>query len=150
MKKLALLILYAAIIISSCSKSSDVEGVEMIIGVIFGECDGDCATMYQFKNNLIFPDVIENGYSESPAFSDESLDLDESLIQAFKRLEEMVPATLIENVAVSYGCPDCGDWGAIVFSLNGRFWTLDNAVENNPEEIQAFVLEIQHLLQELS
>jgi len=134
---------------SSCSKSSDSEGTEMIIGVYFGECDGDCATMYQLKNDMIFPDIIENGYAESPAFSNDELEIEENIIQDFKNLKALVPTTLLNNVDTSYGCPDCGDWGAILFSLNGRSWTLDNSVSNNPEEIQSFVIEIQRLIEEI-
>jgi hypothetical protein len=150
MKKITLLFFLATIVFSSCSKTPDSNGVEMIIGVFYGECLGDCATMYQLRNDMIYPDIIEDGYSESPEFSNNSLELEESMIQDFKNLETLIPTSLLENDVTSYGCPDCGDWGAIVFSLNGRFWTLDNSVENNPEEIQSFVIEIQELLQQLS
>lgn len=147
-----LLFLTTALVISSCSESSDSESniTEMIIGVSFGECIGDCATMFQFREDMVFADVVENLFSGDLEFSNEALMLEENLIQDFKNLETLVPVTLINNDAVSYGCPDCGDWGAIFFSLNDRVWTLDNAVENNPEEIQPFVSEIQSLIQVLS
>ena len=123
---------------------------EMIIGLYFGECIGDCATFYRLDERNVYADVIENGYSEDPAFSSESLNTTEELLNAFIDLENQIPTMLINNEEDSYGCPDCGDWGAIGFIYQGRRWTLDNSLNGNPDEIQAFVAEIQRLVMELS
>ncbi len=128
------------------SMSSD---SEVIIGLYFGECVGDCAEMYLLKEGQIFADIIENGYSESPAFSSDALVVESNLLDDFNDIYSSTPDLLLDSSDTTYGCPDCGDWGAIHYQIDDRVWTLDNSLENNPEEIQDFVVKIQELIQAL-
>jgi len=129
---------------------SSVTDDDVIIGLYFGECIGDCATMYLLSGEEIFPDVIENGYSEEPAFSDEAIIVDNNIRSRFTSLGSDTPQMLLDNPGGVFGMPDAGDWGAIYYQLGETSWTLDNAIENNPEEIQDFVTEIIALIGELN
>ena len=121
----------------------------VIIGIYFGECIGDCATMYELRGDDIYPDIIENGYSQEPEFSGDPLSVSEDLLKRFQAIESDTPDFIFDSSETSFGCPDCGDWGAIHYQIGDQSWTLDNMVENNPDEIQGFVRTIQTLLEDL-
>lgn len=137
-------------ILCSCSKNNGVNNSQALIGISFGFCFGDCVTMFKLEGGDVFPDIEEGFFNIDPNFSDVALDIPESLVTRFEDLISNTPSLLLDNNESIYGMPDAGDWGSIHFFSNEREWTLDNLNENNPDEIQDFVLEIQDLIMELS
>lgn len=146
MKFIYLIIL--ALFFAGCGGDSEAEDV--IIGVYFGFCSGDCAMMYLQSGDDIFPDVISNGYTEAPAFSSDPISVTSDILERFQALYSDTPQLLLDNVGDSFGSPDAGDWGAIHYQIGEDSWTLDNANSNNPTEIQDFVQEIQSLIQAMN
>lgn len=134
---------------------AEVSEVEFIIGITFGECGGDCAHLFEYKENEIFPDD-EPGHwwgDEEPEFKDDPIDNPTAVAQLQTLIEDF-PQFLLDSSESSFGCPDCGDWGAIhiMLALNDdeeRWWVIDNNIENNPEEIQDWARRVQNLLDEL-
>jgi len=128
---------------------------EFVFGWSFGECGGDCATLYRlFENEFLYPDN-EDGYMpayEDVKFQDVALD-NVSAVAKAKTLLEDFPDFLIETTDTIFGCPDCGDWGAIhiMLEIDGeeRWWTLDNQIDGNPEGIQVWTQRVQDLIIEL-
>lgn len=144
-----LLILIGVIFISSCEKEealSSVTNGDVIIGTYAGECFGECATFFLLRDNQIFGDEFEVFQNQTLEFSTNPLVVDEASIERFLDIAQNVPEILLDSSQDIYGCPDCGDWGAIHFEMSGRSWTLDNLNENNPQEIRSFVTEIQKLI----
>lgn len=141
----------------ACTKSNSLENQpsegdfdKMIIGIYFGECIGDCATYFLLEDGKIYRDAVKNAFERNLSFSDNPISLTDELLQRFTDLETLLPLFILESEEASFGCPDCGDWGAIHFSVDDKSWTLDNSVDNNPKEIRAFVIEIQGLLMDLN
>jgi len=115
----------------ACTKSNSLENQPSE-----GDFDKMIIGIYSFERNL--------------SFSDNPISLTDELLQRFTDLETLLPLFILESEEASFGCPDCGDWGAIHFSVDDKSWTLDNSVDNNPKEIRAFVIEIQGLLMDLN
>ena len=136
-------------ILCSCSKNNNGNNYEAIIGISFGECAGDCVTLYKLNEGAIFPDTEGGYFTSNPSFSDTALIIPDNLVSRFEEIVSNTPSLLLDNSESVYGTPDAGDWGSIHFFNSEREWTLDNSNRNNPEEIQDFVMEIQDLIDEL-
>lgn len=146
---------------SACNDSK-LEGEEtetgdadFVFGWSYGECGGDCATLFKYDDDALYLDDVR-GYMvafEDVEFQDVTVD-DATALAKVKDLIEDFPEYLIESTEVRFGCPDCGDWGAIHIMLEiddeERWWTLDNQIDGNPEEIQAWTQRVQDLIIELS
>lgn len=152
-----LFIVLALFIVISCGEESmsSTEENFLIIGLTFGECGGDCSFLYKLEDGKLFEDTEETWWNsaEDPSFNSSPMNNDIALAE-IKDLEAEFPDYLVETDEVIFGCPDCGDWGAIhVFNIidgERKYWTLDNALESNPEEIQAWTKRVQDLIFELS
>jgi len=151
--------LFALFVFISCNKSigpSSVTTTEdiLIIGLTFGECGGDCQTLYKLEDGKIYRD-LESGYwngSSMLNFSDisiENKDAEEEMAQLLANF----PQFFLDSTEQRFGCPDCGDWGAIpvvLFSEDGqRTWIVDNDNKGNPKELQDWVNDAQDLMEDL-
>ena len=131
------------------------ENMDFVFGWSYGECGGDCVSLFRLDDDSLYPDD-EHGYfptSGNVDFKDESLADASALIEAQSLLEDF-PNYLIESNENRFGCPDCGDWGSIHIMLEiddeERWWTLDNQIDGNPEEIQGWTQRVQDLIVELT
>ena len=126
----------------------------LIIGLTFGECGGDCAHLYKLEAGELYADMEATWWnpSDNPSFNSSSLDEADAL-EEMEGLRATFPDYLLDTEETSFGCPDCGDWGAlhVFMQVDGevRYWTLDNAIESNPEEIQVWTKRMQMLLYDL-
>lgn len=134
---------------------SEESEADFAFGWSYGECGGDCATLYLYNNDALYLDDVP-GYMvayEDVEFQDVALENDPALQDARSLIEDF-PDFLIETTEEVFGCPDCGDWGAIhiMLEIDGadRWWTLDNQIDGNPEEIQAWTQRVQDLIIQLS
>lgn len=136
-----------------CNKSevNTIEDNTLIIGLTFGECVGDCAYFIKIEGNQVYLDN-EDGYfttANTPSFKNENI-LTNAIVNEMENLRTSFPDFLIQSNETSFGCPDCGDWGALPLfrEVDGalRFWILDNDNQSNPEEIQAWVESMQILI----
>lgn len=137
-----------SLLLFSCSDEEIDQSVSqnVIIGLFFGKCAGDCAEMYLYNGGELFPDIITNGYTEEPIFSNTSIVVSDEIRAILESLGPDTPQLLSDNVGGIFGQPDAGDWGAIYYQRGNDSWTLDNANDNNPDEIQEFVARIQALM----
>jgi len=144
---------------TSCSKDDPTEENTtndefLIIGLTYGECGGDCSHLYKLDGGELFADTEESWWNQSddPGFNSSAL-TDATALAAMEQLAIDFPDYLIATEEKTFGCPDCGDWGSLhVFKeVDGerRYWTLDNQIESNPDEIQDWAKRIQTLIYEL-
>jgi len=146
------------VFLSACGKEPDVmisnNEADLIIGLTYGECLGDCSHLYKLEMGELFADEEETWWrsSDDPIFSDEALNNPTSLAE-IERLATAFPEFLIQTEETRFGCPDCGDWGAlhVIKNIDGqeRYWNLDNQIESNPKEIQEWTLSMQTLIYDL-
>lgn len=156
--------LYLLLLVSflSCGNEEEESGieeeeeeVEFIIGLTFGECGGDCAHLFEYEENEIFPDDEEGFWTsnEEPEFKDDPLDNPTAVVEMQMLIADF-PQFLLDSSESSFGCPDCADGGAIHIMLEiddevERWWVIDNDIEMNPEEIQEWARRVQTLLFDL-
>ena len=152
-----LFLLVSIFILNSCDKDQESELTNddfLIIGLTYGECGGDCSHLYKLEEGELFADTEELWWNQSddPDFSSTAM-VNATALAEIEQLVTDFPEFLIQTEEKTFGCPDCGDWGALhVFKkVNGeqRYWTLDNQLESNPEEIQDWAKRIQTLIYEL-
>lgn len=156
-----LLFIITLVILSSCGDENMNPNEEistsndfLIIGLTYGECGGDCSHLYKLENGELFADSEESWWNQQddPGFHNSVL-VNATALAEMEGLAMDFPDYLIQAEEKIFGCPDCGDWGALhVFKeVDGekRYWTLDNQIESNPEEIQAWSKRIQTLIYEL-
>lgn len=154
--KFVIFLLSVSITISCSDDLAELENTEefLIIGLTYGECGGDCSHLYKLEDGQIFQDTEATWWqgSDQPSFSDMALD-NQTALEELKTLSTTFPNYLTESTEEFFGCPDCGDWGAlhviIIEDGEERKWTLDNMIESNPEEIQAWTLKMQTLIYDI-
>ena len=144
--------LLTCFILSSCTDDNNASADELILGISYGECGGDCAHFFKLEDNKLYRDDEENYWwsgQERPDFMNESFGNDAALTE-IKNLKTSFPKFLIEANEDRFGCPDCADQGAIhvMRRVDGeeQWWTLDNDISKNPEGLQEWTREVQGFL----
>lgn len=140
MKKTFLLLLVLALFLSSCEKNRLGQDDYFIFGISHGECIGDCVTYYRVHNEMLYGDFMETSGQEYN-FDNQHLSNSDYLLA--KSLFDEMPEYLLDNPNQTFGCPDCVDQGKVYveLSIDGTktHWNIDADVDQNPEEIRAFV-----------
>lgn len=139
-------------ILCSCTDDNNESTEELILGVSYGECGGDCAHFFKLENDKLYQDD-EDGYwwsgQDGPDFMNKPIDTELALTE-MKNLKTTFPVFLTETDEDRFGCPDCADGGAIhvMRKINDeeQWWTLDNDVSQNPEALQEWTRHVQEFL----
>ncbi|MFK8056628.1 MAG: hypothetical protein AB8F78_10950 [Saprospiraceae bacterium] len=87
---------------------------ELVIGLSYGECTGDCAFLYLLKDDMVYTDSGVDRVSFDPAnhtFSSTPLPNIDQLL--YDSLFSQLPGNLGEYEREDFGCPDCGDGGSL-------------------------------------
>ena len=117
---------------------------EIIVGLSFGQCGGDCSYVFLIQDNKVFPDEGVDRIPIDPSeLSFSSIPLDGFDTSRIDSLLDEYPVNLSDFEQADFGCPDCGDWGALhVFRSSevGIFesYTLDNATSNMNPALQPY------------
>lgn len=150
MKLVYSLLLFSMLI--SCTDDNNQSSDELILGISFGECGGDCAHFFKLEDNKLYRDDEEEYWWRGPDgldFMDESIGNDAALTE-INNLKTNFPTFLTETNEDRFGCPDCADGGAIhvMRRVDGeeQWWTLDNDVSKNPEALQEWTRGVQEFL----
>jgi len=151
MKKLAPFFLL--LLLSACAKEK-MPGSEddlFAFGTGYGFCAGDCAHLYQIRQEKLYPDNINNLYLDPITFA--GTPLPDSSYQHARALPSALPDYLLQHPNQTFGCPDCYDQGVIYVELNEKgtktFWKLDPSVSALPVEVQPFAQQILDVMDHL-
>ncbi|MFT3824056.1 MAG: hypothetical protein QM731_09050 [Chitinophagaceae bacterium] len=154
MKRLLPLLLFAVLAFAACQKnnSNDEQPTQLIFGKSYGECVGNCATLYKVYNGQLYPDNLSYFYYGGELkFSNTSLSNEKYNIA--KQLLDNFPAYLKNLSDSSFGCPDCHDQGAIYiqFSEKGviKKWNIDPVESRQPDEIKAYIQQLNAVMTQL-
>ena len=119
-----------------------------IFGNAYGFCAGDCAHLYQVRNNRLYADNIQSLYYDPVVFL--NTPLPDSSYQMAKDLQEEMPLYLTAHPDTTIGCPDCHDQGLIYIEVrqNGVInkWQLDTDTNALPAEIRNYAQKISEIL----
>ncbi len=127
--------------LSSCAKEEIVnQDGSFIFGIYFGFCVDNCAHIYKYEDERVFPDIIDRFALDALIFSD---DPDPDLVSTAKELADNFPSALLNSDQEIYGCPDCADQGTIFLQreANGqvRSWFIDTRIQDDwPEELKEY------------
>lgn len=132
-------------ILNSCDKSEVENSDLLIIGLSFGECLGDCNFLYKLEGGLLFADDCD--FCDIPSdikFQNNNI-TDSEKLDRIHKLKDQIPSELLLSSETIFGCPDCGDWGAIhvIVGEGKKHYTLDNNIEGNPENLRVFAREVR-------
>ena len=145
--KIYILLLMSLFLMISCNDEADLtEGDHyFIFGQYFGECLGNCAAFFLLENGMLYTDEMDF-FSSDPVFSNQTIN-EIPKIDIANSLKENIPSFLRNSNDGVFGCPDCGDWGGLYIEIKDENgvgkWQIDNLIENNPEELQAYAEQIQ-------
>lgn len=134
----------------SCTKDNLEDLDYFSFGKAYGFCLGNCTNFYIIKDQNIYPDDMDY-YIEPMKFKSEALPIEKYYLA--KKLIDNFPSYLIDNPDKTFGCPDCADQGGIHIEIkeNGRTkrWHFDTTISNLPAKIQAYVIQISDVIDQL-
>lgn len=145
MKSFILITTLSLCILSSCSKSDEnQEDIQILFGHFFGECFGEtCVETFVLTNDKLQEDTKDIYRGTEFDF----VDLPNEKFELVKDLMDKFPIELLDEEEEVFGCPDCGDWGGIYigYQKDGELqsWFADYNIDDNPEYIRDFIIEIQ-------
>lgn len=145
--------LFILLTLSACGKESQnvSETDAFIFGHFFGECFGEsCIEIYRLVDNEIYEDTLD----KYPGINGNEFDwikrTDVSVEQIAESLEE-IPNSLFDATDQVIGMPDAGDWGGIYVQIHegaeARYWLIDHADQNIPEDLVPFTTSIKNTIQ---
>ena len=153
MKRIFLLLSFISFLMA-CEKTEHSTQTVFIAGLTLGECGGNCHHFFKLDQNELFTDNCDFCTVPEEILFQSNPISDEEKIQLMKDLKESVPTFLVFSEEKVFGCPDCGDWGAIHVILQDegqlQHFVLDNNIEGNPPELQEFALLVRETIWQLN
>lgn len=139
------------LLFSACKKSLRFDGSYFIFGTSFSECEGDCARYFLIEEKTLHADDFDV-VPKKLKFKKTSLSNDK--FELAKQLRDNFPDYLKDHPNVTFGCPDCGDGGAIyierkVKGKNTVKWYIDMDKTQQPAEIREYIANLLAIKQQL-
>ncbi|MDX1910904.1 MAG: hypothetical protein SFV22_05430 [Saprospiraceae bacterium] len=136
-------LLFIPLLLLSCRHEPETRLVELdylIFGHSYGECAGEtCVEIFQLRDGVLYEDT--SLFIQSNAYQFTPLDNDKYLL--VKDLPEYLPTQLLQSESATFGCPDCGDQGALIIQIseNGqeKTWFIDQFKGEVPEYLHPFM-----------
>lgn len=124
---------------------------ELVFGIYYGRCSGDCTHFFKLKDGVMYKDVIEERYdgTEWDRFSASTARTDEYELAV--GLMESIPDFLLESTQEKFGNPNAADQGTFfVVAKKGDTqmgpWLIDPFANQVGEELQDFHAELTEVL----
>lgn len=152
LKNRLVLLLMILASVSGCEKNLE-PGIDgnLVFGVAYGFCAGDCAHFFQIKEGALFKDKVERYAGDDLIFEDAPLSNDKYILA--EPLVRDFPKYLIENPNETIGCPDCADQGGYHLILKNegesQYWHIDTSTGSHPQEIRAYIEQLKSVLEQL-
>ena len=126
---------------------------QVIFGVSYAECGGDCARNYRLTPNELFADDCDYCYFTNIGF--QTTPLPDEKFQIAKPLlaSASVPAAVVTTPDTVFGCPGCHDEGAYYLEVtkdNQKHlfrWSSDFI--DIPQDLQPYFQQVMQTLQDL-
>lgn len=147
MNRFLSLLLIGMLGLSACYEEDYPNETFIIIGASFGECVGNCAQLYLIADGEVFPDdgidyagAVGTVYARNLFASSSLKNVDAQLLDSLiTQLPERLPFANTRD----FGCPDCGDWGALPLVIGNAYpqagsYLLDNSTDNMSADMQAY------------
>ncbi len=142
-------VLLAVAFFTGCRKGHS--EAEIIFGVSYGECLGDCNILYRLSQTAIFPDNCDECTHKKERFK--KTPLPQASFELAKPLLEKIPGKLLSKPTTKFGCPGCDDGGAyqLQFSEDGADFRIiwDRHYIDVPEEIKPYLEQVVKVIEEL-
>ncbi|MEO1627795.1 MAG: hypothetical protein AAFV25_21785 [Bacteroidota bacterium] len=147
-------LLATGLLLLGCNKSEEnnigplSEGDHLIFGTFYGECIGNCTTVFKLTSTQLFADDLDQGLPEDLPFQSDPLE--DAKYQSAKMLLDDFPGDLLGSDKRVYGCPDCGDQGGFYFQLKRGeqvdIWRVDTWDEEQSGEIVAYKKAVREVM----
>ena len=156
---LRVLIAIIAVLPASCDKNTSQELSlgpieELIFGVGFAECGGDCAKIYQLKGELLFADEDINYItSVEQEFTFQAEPLHPDKFRTAEVLLKTFPEELWIEQQQIIGQPNAHDQGGIILAVTRagitKRWYIDLVEERQPKYLIPYTREIKAVINKL-
>ncbi len=121
---------------------------ELVFGLYYGRCAGDCTHFFKLRDGQLFKDAIEGRYDgqEWDVFNESAAPNEDYRMTA--GLLESIPDALLGSTEEKFGSPNVVDQGTIlVVAIKSGTqlgpWQLDPRTDELPENLQVFQTEIR-------
>lgn len=144
MKIFITILIFLALIFTSCSESDKSVQVDkfdyLIFGHFRGECEGEeCVETFKLTEDKLYKDTLDDYRGENLDF----FELSSDIFQQVRDLKDYFPNELYSSRGEMIGCPDCRDQGGIFiqYSENGivESWRIDTDKSKIPSYLHDFI-----------
>ena len=124
---------------------------ELYFGTFYGECFGNCATIYWLRNEELRIDTISYYYGSELSLGDTGAYnlLSDSLYQLTANLRADFPVQLYDEDE-TIGLPDAYDQGGYFIAVPSgsgyRFWQIDTNFDDVPDELEPFLTRVSAVM----
>jgi len=144
MKRIALGLLTASLLLFSCKKNPEPPADYLVFGTFSAGCETGCFKLFQLSNGQLYKAIP--GYSlvqpQTQKFSSDPLPAEKYMLA--RELMEDFPAYLSNSTEEVFGCPNCADQGGLYLEQqqNGivRKWKIDP--NDHPDELSSYLQQI--------
>ncbi len=136
---------------NDCSPTSASQGDQIIFGVSYAECAGDCSRNFRLTTDQLFADDCEYCYFDQITF--QALPLPVEKFEIAEALLGTVPTALIHTPDTVYGCPGCADEGGYYLEIirNGdkHIFRWSAFYDEVPDKFRPYFEQVAQVLQDL-
>ena len=144
--------LFLILTLAGCSEKVYPDPSAFVFGSWYGFCLENCIHLYKLENGKLYPDDMDTRF-QSETITFERTPLEDKLAKKAEELFRLFPSYLRKNPNTTIGCPDCYDQGVIylAFEENGELieWKIDPDKNDYPPEIEAFMVAMKELIEEM-
>lgn len=147
------LLLLIAITVSSCSSKKDISPTpQLVFGVSYGMCGGDCDHYFAISEGKLYPTTGK--YFPGPLVIGTGTLSQTKYLMAqtvLNDIPELLKQQQVDNA--TFGCPDCHDQGGMNFEYlyNGEVikWHIDTDTSALPVELKEFAYRTLDIINQL-
>ena len=148
-----LLLLAACESLSLRKKTQEVDS--LIFGINYGECIGECFTVFKLENEHLWEDTASSSLGDYLNYEfREDLQLSASEYEEVQGLIGNVPSELFNINNKTFGCPDCYDQGGVFIQFqkgntSHRFLIDTDDSDDQSEDVVVFKKSVMSRIEEL-
>ncbi|MEH0156018.1 hypothetical protein V6R21_17860 [Limibacter armeniacum] len=126
-------------LVDSSSSKTTLKDEQLVFGLYYGECLGNCTHLYLIDNEMLYQDdsvtyiIPEQVPFKPEALPSESYEMAKILLAEF-------PSALLNETDSIFGCPDCADQGGIFIRYSYGDKTRTFRIDTNDNDLPEYLI----------
>ncbi len=142
-------------VITADDETNDAKVEELVFGIYYGRCAGDCTHFFKLKDDQLFRDAIEGRYDGRDWDVFQETAAERTAFERAESLLDMVPDALLGSTEEKFGSPNVVDQGTllVVATKDGTQlgpWQIDPITDNLDDNLKDFQIEMKAIIDELT